>query len=552
MSRIPTALHLAVIEGGFYDVASALMHPNVAVNGCDGGGQTALWLAARGGKRDVVFLLLGAHGVDRDAPSDTGQTPLWIAAKMGHLAVIELLVGSGGVDINAKTFFFAEQAPLWIAAKMGHVEVVARLMCSFGIDLVARSGSGETALCIAVRHGHVEVVRRMMMLDSCVLLHGAVRAGNAEVVRFVLGLEGVCIDWNCMLDHATLLCEAARAGHVDIVGLLLGAKGIRVNDGARTALALAAKGGYVDVVVLLLAHPGVDANKGYENEVTPLHLATVSGHVSVVSVLLAHPGVDVNKACMDGTTPLWIAAREGLQDIVALLLARSEVMVNKSCGQGYTPLHCAVIRGQEGVVRLLLAHKNVSVNTLVGVSSPLIDAAGSGQVSVVSLLFGFPGVDVSGFVRRALSCDCAWLPMLVDLRTRHGVLDLRGLYVCEGNAASLFGFLAKNRTGVTVVDLRGNPLGRFAKVVERSVLSNKELLSIKCDVRGVQRMLLRNQREFLDRARLYVLWLKALFADRLPSEHLAEVGAMAYAEHFVPRGPRMYMRARSLLLNLCN
>ena len=104
------------------------------------------------------------------------------------------------------------------------------------------------------------------------------------------------------------------------------------------------------------------------------------------------------------------------------------------------------------------------------------------------------------------------------------------------------------------MDVRGNgAIGNTgAAALAGAIVFNDELLC-KCDIahqERPQRVLLRNQSAFLDAACVYWLGLKARCSGQLEPEHVAQIGAMAYAECFVPRGPRLYERAKALLLCL--
>ena len=59
---------------------------------CDGG-RTALFVAARHGRADVVRVLLAAKANVDSAATTDGATPLLMAAANGHLTVVQTLLG---------------------------------------------------------------------------------------------------------------------------------------------------------------------------------------------------------------------------------------------------------------------------------------------------------------------------------------------------------------------------------------------------------------------------------------------------------------------------
>jgi len=108
-----------------------------------------LWVAARGGKRTIVQLLLKA-GADKEATND-GKTALWIAAEGGHGPVVEALL-KAGADKEATN---DGKTALWVAAERRYGPVVEALLKA-GADTEARDPNGQSLLCFSAivrRHG---------------------------------------------------------------------------------------------------------------------------------------------------------------------------------------------------------------------------------------------------------------------------------------------------------------------------------------------------------------------------------------------------------------
>ncbi|XP_013885489.1 osteoclast-stimulating factor 1 [Austrofundulus limnaeus] len=71
---------------------------NVAINGLDKAGNTALYWGCHGGHKDVVELLLSQPSVELNQQNKLGDTPLHAAAWKGYSDIVEMLLNK-----NART-----------------------------------------------------------------------------------------------------------------------------------------------------------------------------------------------------------------------------------------------------------------------------------------------------------------------------------------------------------------------------------------------------------------------------------------------------------------
>ena len=163
---------------------------------------TALLLAARGGHRGCVGLLLDARapadaadaeGVAADGGGGSGRrgrrrhssrarasaaahdgegaTALLRAARAGNLAVVDRLVGSGEIEATEYT---AGRTALAAAAAAGHAAVVGVLL-KHGAT-ARRDDKGDAPLALACRGRHLNLVR--MLLDVKVTTSVASHEGS--------------------------------------------------------------------------------------------------------------------------------------------------------------------------------------------------------------------------------------------------------------------------------------------------------------------------------------------------------------------------------------
>ncbi|KAG4441742.1 hypothetical protein IFR05_002785 [Cadophora sp. M221] len=145
-----------------------------------------LWIAARGGHKTMVKLLLGSEKVNVKA----GYKPLWYnrlrykscrptplleAARMGYIAVVELLLQEKGkrllqekVDVNAADIrIYNYRTALQAAAGGGHLAVVHRLLQEKAeVNAPPAISVGRTALQAAAEGGYLAVVDRLLQENA--------------------------------------------------------------------------------------------------------------------------------------------------------------------------------------------------------------------------------------------------------------------------------------------------------------------------------------------------------------------------------------------------
>ncbi|XP_069687940.1 uncharacterized protein [Periplaneta americana] len=184
-----TALMWAA-ERGQLGIVEYLIKRGSNVNACDEYGYTALLLAARNAKLDVVKLL--TQHTDVMACDNEGDSILHFAARSGSVELVTYLLNIG-LDSNCRNR--SQQTPLWQAALYGRNQVT-HLLCQKGADLyIQDTFDGYTPLHVAAEKGHLRVVQ-------CLICHGAsasaldkrghtpldvaVEYNNAEITEFLL------------------------------------------------------------------------------------------------------------------------------------------------------------------------------------------------------------------------------------------------------------------------------------------------------------------------------------------------------------------------------
>jgi hypothetical protein len=158
-------IETATLLAGDVDQVQLQISKGADVNTKDEEGLTALHLAARQGRKDVVELLL-ANGANINARLTgwPGWMPLHEAAAANHKEVAELLIAKGA-DANADCARAGGGrfggTPLHEAVFEGHRDM-AELLISKGADINAKQSGGLTPLDVAAFVGHKDVVELLI------------------------------------------------------------------------------------------------------------------------------------------------------------------------------------------------------------------------------------------------------------------------------------------------------------------------------------------------------------------------------------------------------
>ncbi|KAL8689625.1 MAG: hypothetical protein Q9218_004751 [Villophora microphyllina] len=262
--------------------------------------------------------------------------------------------------------------------------------------LVHSAQDGKLQMCeMLLRRGADPTLTTTSQMGKRLPQHFAAEAGQVEVLRLLLGQEGVTASTHDYLD-LTALHYAAKACSDTCVKLLLEQEGIEVDNedrDGRTPLMWALGGASLgrenatSIIRRLLAFPEVNPNQTLRGHgQSPLWMAVVIIDTVVMEMLLVRPDLDINQRAREGETAVYRATRWHKHEILQMLLAKG-VDVNIPNGEGRTPLSVAAMEGNESGMRLLLDRVGIERDRpeLCG-KNPLIHAAQAGHVKCVRLL----------------------------------------------------------------------------------------------------------------------------------------------------------------------
>jgi len=221
--------------------------------------------------------------------------------------------------------------------------------------------------------------------DQSTALHCSARAGQAEVVRFLLDMGA---DMTARNDKGRLsIHEALLSNSFETVELFL--ERLPRETLLRRAQELEVylmRSNSISIVDAYITRLG-DAftNRKVSRK---LHFAVRTGHAFLLARLLDNPDVNGNKVCVSSYAPIHVAAAFGRTSIMEVFISRDDI--DKTLRTGYRrmhALHIAASKGHTAIVEQLIQHSSVEVNCRdKDQATPLHYAASNGHWETASLL----------------------------------------------------------------------------------------------------------------------------------------------------------------------
>ncbi|XP_021915716.1 tyrosine-protein kinase shark isoform X1 [Zootermopsis nevadensis] len=149
-------LHRATKEGNYTVVSELLKCGYRSLEAKNQEGQTAVHLASRMGKDDILKKLIES-GANINCRDTAGYTPLHYACQSNLPSTVRVLVQIGFANIQARNSDTG-WVPLHEAASRGHKEVV-RVLLSLNAPVNPRTIANDTPVDLAMRNGHQDCAR---------------------------------------------------------------------------------------------------------------------------------------------------------------------------------------------------------------------------------------------------------------------------------------------------------------------------------------------------------------------------------------------------------
>ncbi len=387
--------------------------------------ETALWMAASKGDKNMVRLLM-EYKANVDLSNHLGQSPLWIACKNGHTETAKLLLKFADVNLKDRD----GKSPLWAVTDSHHQDrsTIMLLLEQENIDVNSQDRNGQCPLQVTTREGNVAECKCLMMYRADPDMKDtlgrssvwtAAFYGHLDILKtFVRYKNSVAFD---AVDNEqwSSIFAAASQGHTDIVKYLLqhGVDGRDEDINGYSPIEIAARYEKEDTFLVLLElensihdtnifeycrwlgldtlailhlaiqrddipllkgtlDAGADKDLRDKQGYTVLHRSMQSENTQAMEILL-NCGCDVNIANKEGSTPLFTAifGNSSVNKISELLTYGTSV--NHRDLNGVKPLQLALEKGQADVILLLLENN---------ATADLVLAADMGTIVVVQKL----------------------------------------------------------------------------------------------------------------------------------------------------------------------
>jgi ankyrin repeat protein len=292
-------------------------------------------------------------------------------------------------------------------------------------------------------------------LIFCIILTGcagtekkAASSGNLDYIKNIISENPGRINEKDK-DGNSFLHLAVRAGNADIVKFLV-SKGADVNikdNYDQTPLQIAAHSDNAEVVIQLVSS-GAEINIKNSLGKTPLHYAVYYEQLQIVKYLISQ-GAEINTKDIRSKTPLHDAVIDNLVEISKYLITKG-AEVNAKDGDGKSSLHYTVINENLELIKSLVS-SGANVNTRDKFNRiPLHYAADEGYLEIVKYLI-LKGSEIDtkaafylhlGSIELTLGCTS------LHLAARNGHLEIVKYLVSQGADVNL-----KNNEDKNALDL---------------------------------------------------------------------------------------------------
>ena len=297
-------------------------------------------------------------GIDIDVKDANNNTALYIASKTGRLDVLELLLRN-----NAKVNVICENkhTPLCIACLKENDKVVEKLL-----------EHGANVIIGKLKNTVYDINLSMLLYRVCErryieVLKQLVEKGKQENYMY---LHPECV-----------ICDVCERGDIEELKLLIELK-VYVNtaDGRdNTPLHIACKNKDLEMVKLLV-RAGAYVNERGENANSPLYIACEKGALNVAEFLINN-GAELDAENEDGASPLDVAEYKNDYDMVKLLIDKG---VNLKNNDASVTLWRAINHRNFEIAQLLIDN---GVKAKFSFSSKLLHrACETNDIEVIDLL----------------------------------------------------------------------------------------------------------------------------------------------------------------------
>lgn len=449
------------------DIIRTLVHRRVALDARrESNGATALHLACQKSLVNVIDMLLDA-GADPSVANSADITAPQLAVLQNDASVLKVLTRHGVIKGDGKDQGMVQHVlqRLMVEAQKTNSEIVE---------------GPSKVLLLAISSSNVEMIKSMVAENKRLLepedrstspLHAACVGGHTSsavaLIEAGANIESLDDDG----DTALLACVLIEQPAIGAMEALIAA-GADVNaqrKNGSTALLVACERGWPEPAKILL-NAGAKIDLPHNGGRSPLFVALFKGNDDIVQLLLRR-GADTNLVDAEGDTPLlatMLVPPPSIKNVELLLDSGADVDARRR--NGCTSLFIACQKGYMDVARLLVARGASPVLASVSGTTPLIIAAGRGNVEAVEMLLELKGVDPNaidndGDTALLSATMCPGLDVkVIELLLEHGARleatrtnGSSALHIaCEKGHVQMTRMLLDRSASLTVLDSDGD------------------------------------------------------------------------------------------------
>jgi len=386
--ELMTPLHVSSWNGHLNIVKHLIDKSEARVVDASEFGYTALHYACKNGQLEVCKYIC-KKGIDVNIINDEDQTALLLAAKHGKIDVVSFLLTIPHIQINK--IDLQHCTPLHHACWEGYNDIVILLLQS-NAALTIKDVYGRSPLDVCKTPESKNIIKTY--LDDAMAIAES-KSTKPESIEHVAATE------DHIIEQCWELCEIndqqndPNKPYDDIEEFQMFLQLISVHPhlkvgylkykNSKTLLMEAAQNGKATVCKLLLSE-GADPMDADINGFTALHLSCLNGQLSIVKLLLKKCQINPDVCNKLNRTPLHCAAQNGHLDIIKLLLDY-DANINSKDKNGYNILHFACFHNHEALVEYLLQSTTIDINDTTSSMEMAIDLTSSKQIIGILKLY---------------------------------------------------------------------------------------------------------------------------------------------------------------------
>ncbi|KAJ8673874.1 hypothetical protein QAD02_005136 [Eretmocerus hayati] len=456
-------LHSAIYAGDPV-IVKKLLDKGASVNVSNKNGETALMIAAKFGKYEIVDILLSDKRL-KNRSNTEGFSHLHIACMRNRVDVVEKLL-ENKKDIHASversSLRWAGYTPLHFAVRYECVDTVEFLL-NAGANFTIPNSKTLTPLHLAdmvrnveiidmILKAHRRVVRNPVNSEGLSHFHIACTRNNPEPVKCFIR-NSACLlarvnESSSNWARFTAIDFAIYYDCIDIVKLLLmeGGRQIFPSVDLERITKVYQTGNSQLINLYLLRDEMIEENTKKIQRIPRLHSSCMYSDLQTIREILVEAPSEIDKMTLDGSTPLHLAIERGEHSIAEFLLNQgADYHVQNADGK--TSLHLAFEHDMDPIVQTIL-------NNLIDMREDIIDDDGISHLHIACMADDIAAVarliEIGANVNQSVNLDSPFSPGFTSLHFAAEYRSARMIRTLLENGAS---YSATDKNNLSAYDV---------------------------------------------------------------------------------------------------